>query len=185
MAPFRKKQTQRTFSTPPPPAEDGLWRPEVVPSAVDWCDVEAIKAEWPIADSDIDQDLLGWRNGMRMALQDEVPGQRFNEAEYITRGLRYRLYGGGPLTDDEAAESIRLVLLQVHRAPVAIMEMMAEFVPRLVRLALAIMRERGWQPTELGGTGRIPVDLNTPIVLSAIATTAAPDGDYLRYFFGK
>lgn len=183
LALFRKKQSPSAFTMPPPPADDGPWRPDVVPSPVDWRDIDNIKAEWPITDSDVEQDLLGWRNGMRMALQDEVPGQRFNEAEYITRGLRYRLYSGSPLTDDEAAESVRLILLQLHRAPVAIMEMMSEFVPKLVRLALAIMRERGWQPVELGGTGRINVDLNTPIVLSAIATQSAPGGDYLRYFF--
>ena len=45
--------------------------------------------------------------------------------------------------------------------------------------------ERGWQPAEFGGTGRIAVELNTPIVVSAIATSAAADGDYLRHFFSK
>lgn len=180
---FRKRAKPPSFSVPPPPEDDELWRPEIVPSAIDWRDVENIKAEWPITNADVEEDLLGWRNGMRMAVQDEAPGQRFNEAEYITRGLRYSLYEGSPLTDDEAAESVRLVLQQLHRAPVATMEMMSVFVPKLVRLALAVMRERGWQPAELGGTGRVNLDLNTPIVLSAIATTASPDGDYLQYFF--
>lgn len=119
-----------------------------------------------------------------MALQDEVPGQRFNEAEYITRALRHHLYGAGPLTDDDVAQSIRLVLQQLHRAPAHVMDMMSEFVPKIVRLALTIMRERGWQPSRLGGSGRIDMELDTPIVLSAIATTAAPMGDYLGYFFG-
>lgn len=183
MALFRKKQPAASPNLPPVPTDDGPWQPGIVPSATDWRDIENIKTQWPINNPNVDQDLLGWRNGIRMALQDEAPGQRFNEAEYITRSLRYSLYGGGPLSDDEVAESVRLVLQQLHRAPVQVMEMMAEFVPNLVRLALAIMRERGWQPTALGGSGRLDIDLNTPIVLSAIATTAAPDGDYLRHFF--
>ena len=86
-------------------------------------------------------------------------------------------------SDDEAAESVRLILRQLHRAPVAIMTSMSEFVPKLVRLALAVMREAAWQPTEFGGTGRIDIDLRTPLILSAIATDAAGDGDYLAHFF--
>lgn len=182
---FRRKEFSSAGLAQPSVNDDGPWRPEIIPSTTDWRDVANIKAEWPIKSSDVDQDLLGWRNGMRMALQDEIPGQRFNQAEYITRGLRYRLYGGSPLTDDEAAESVQLVLQQLHRAPAAMMESLSEFVPRLVRLALAIMRERGWQPADLGGSGRIRVTLNTPLVLSAIATTAAPNADYLGYFFGS
>lgn len=82
-----------------------------------------------------------------------IPGQKLNVAEYITRGLAYHLFDP-ILTDEQAKVAAQRVLILVDELP-AELAFFAEFGPRLSRLALTVIREKGWQPQSLGGDGSI------------------------------
>jgi hypothetical protein len=154
-------------------------------SDIDWSDPANICAEWPQSQLDADSDLLAWHNGMRMADQDEYPAQRFNEAEYMTRALRHELYGVGLLSDSDVLVSSQRALHLIELFTTAPYDdWMDEFIPRVRRLPLSIIRQRGWQAPHLGGDGSVHMDLDTPGLRSAIACTQAPSGRYLEYFFG-
>ena len=83
--------------------------------------------------------------------------------------------------DDMVAEVCRRILVLLSQP---VLDWQEEFVPRLVRLPLAIMRDRGWQPVKYGGDGTVDVNLDVAPISQAVATTLAPGDDYLGYFFG-
>ena len=58
------------------------------------------------------------------------------------------------LTDAEALVTAKRVL-QLDDAIPAEPDWLAEFGPRLSRLALTVVRENAWQPTTLGGDGSV------------------------------
>lgn len=129
--------------------------------------------------------MLGWRNGMRMFEQGVIPAQMLNVAEYMTRGLAYHLFT--PLiSDDDAIVTTRRVLTLVERIP-AEPDFAAQYGPRLSRLALAIIREKAWQPTSLGGSGTVEAEIVNAsqdglVVYSARSAGVAPE-NALEHFF--
>lgn len=144
---------------------------------IDWADPEAVVAEWRN-----DSEAPNWGRAMEMFDEGPVQGQRLNVAEYMTRRLKLVLLGGSDMPDDLAAEVCRRILVLLSQP---VLDWQEEFVPRLVRLPLAIMRSRGWQPEEYGGDGTVQVDLRAAPIRASVATTRAPDGDYVAYFFSR
>jgi len=148
----------------------------------DWADPETVFAEWRN-----DSEPANWGAAMEMFDEGPVPGQRLNVAEYFTRRLKVVLFDDTELPNELTAEVCRRVLVlmsEVPREPAWIADSHREFGPRIIRLPLAIMRQRGWQSPTYGGDGTVSVDLEAPPIREAVATTRCPDGDYLRYFFG-
>lgn len=115
----------------------------------DWTILENIRSEWENQLEGTDQGRLGWSNGTRMFQEGVIPGQKSNVAEYITRGLAYHLFTP-ILTDADALVASRRVLTLVDEIP-AVDAFFARFGPKAARLALAVIREKGWQPASLGG----------------------------------
>lgn len=144
----------------------------------DWADPESILAEWRN-----DGEEPSWGNAMHM-FEEDLPAQRFNVGEYLNRRLKLALFDPSSLDADLTAEVCRRVLVSLSKVP-AEFDYLHEFMPRQIRLPLAIMRDRGWQPVRYGGDGRVPVDLDVPPIVQAAATTRAPDGRYLDYFFWR
>jgi hypothetical protein len=180
-------------SAPAPPADQAQSREQLGstrPSAplparpvpdTDWADPETILAEWRN-----DTEAPNWGAAMRMFDEGPPPGQRINVAEYFTRRLKLCLFDASSLPDDVTAEVSRRILVLLANVPTEpdwMRDAHLKFAPRLVRLVLAIMRGRGWQPAKYGGNGDIDVDVDHPVIAGAVATTKAPDGDYLAYFF--
>jgi hypothetical protein len=142
----------------------------------DWADPEAILAEWRNDSSELDSG-----NAMQM-FEADVPYERHNVGEYLSRELKGALFDRTWI-GDSTAEMCRRVLLSLSRIPPEF-DFFPESTPRLIWLPLAIMRDRGWQLERYGGDGRVPVDLDVPPIVGAVATSCAPDGRYLDYFFG-
>ena len=118
---------------------------------VDWRDPQVIRAEWG-NDSVADD----WGNAMSMIDEGPAVGPRVTVAEYMTRRLKFVLLGRSDLSDELAAEACRRILVLLSEP---VLDWQEEYVPRLVRLPLAIMRERGWQSPNYGGDGTVAVDL--------------------------
>jgi hypothetical protein len=143
----------------------------------DWANLEAVLAEWRE-----DPEPPDWGRAMEMFEEGPVPAQRLNVAEYLTRRLKLALFDRTALPDELTAEVCRRVLVLLANVP-SEPAWQRQFVPRLARLPLAIMRDRGWQPVRYGGDGTVEADIDIAPIEAAVATSKAPDGNYLAYFF--
>jgi hypothetical protein len=123
----------------------------------DWADLENVRAEWQGQLEPEAAARLGWNNGSRMFVEGVVPGQRLNVAEYLTRGLAYHLFTP-ILTDDDALVAAKRVLTLVDQIPDQ-PAFLADLAPRLARLALAVIRQKGWQPSQLGGDDSVTAEI--------------------------
>ena len=152
----------------------------------DWSELENVRAEWAGQLMSERDGLLGWTNGMRMFDEPHPPAQILNIAEYMTRGLAHQLFVP-LLSDADALRTCRRVLTLVDQVP-AEPAFVAEFGPRLARLALTIIRERGWQPMELGGDGSVTDEIASARPDGLVAYAArCPDvepKDTWTHFFG-
>ena len=166
---FKRNRDVASRSSSPTPMPD-----------TDWADPDSIRNEW----KNVDEDPAGWQNGWDLFEDGPAPAQRFNVAEYMTRALRLHLSGDGPLPEPLVAETCRRVLVMLDGLP-AEPALLHEFAPRLIRLPLAVMRERRWQPVDFGGDGTVDVKLDTPSITAAVETTKAPEGRHLDYFFQR
>lgn len=158
--------------------------PSPEPALTDWSNIDAIKAEWAKQSFDHDQDLLGFQNGMRLAREDSTPAQLFNYAEYMTRGLKHSLMGEDIACDDEIADALERVLLLLERTKI-MHEMQYEYRRTLVRLALAITKDKGWQPDDLGGNGRVHANFESPMVRDALRYDPVPPSEVTQRFFAS
>lgn len=85
---------------PPDPEPEILATADGRPESVeDWRDPQAVRAEWVNELRGAEAGLLGWRNGTHMCEEGGFPTQRFNAAEYLTRGLAHHLFT--PILSDE------------------------------------------------------------------------------------
>jgi hypothetical protein len=151
----------------------------------DWSDDVRIRAEWTSQLQGVEEGRLGWSNGMRLFEQQPVAAQLLNVAEYLTRGLAYTYLGQPLVTDEQAAETVRRVLRAISDMPPTVPSFQREFAPRLVRLALAVARQQGWQPVSLGGDGQIGEGLlRADVVIDAVSVPGVARENYLRHFFG-
>lgn len=123
----------------------------------DWTDPQTIRAEWEGQVQGNDDGMLGWRNGTRMFEEGLVPAQTLNVAEYLTRGLSYHLFDP-ILTDQQAKVAAQRVLGLIDQVP-SEPAFLAQFAPRISRLALTVAREKRWQPASLGGDGSITTEI--------------------------
>jgi len=164
---------------------NGVSPPEPLRAEEDWSDDARIRAEWTSQLQGVEEGRLGWSNGMRMFEQQPHAGQLLNVAEYLTRGLAYTYLGQPLITDEQAAETVRRVVRAISDMPPTVPSFQREFAPRLVRLALAVARQRGWQPVSLGGDGQLGEDLlRADVVIDAVGAPGVAREDYLRHFFG-
>ena len=151
----------------------------------DWTVRANIVAEWQDQLEKPDQAILGWRNGSRMYEEGPIPEQTLNVAEYISRGLSYHLFGP-LLSDPDALVAAHRILVMVDQVP-AQPTFMANFAPRISRLALCVIRDKGWQPTEYGGDGSIEAGLFNGRLDGLVVYSARSPGisvqDTWRHFF--
>lgn len=156
---FGRRQREASSARPAPTAScvgfaTAVGQPD---PAQDWRNPQAIRAEWANQLEGENGARLGWVNGTRMFEEGVIPGQKLNVAEYITRGLAYHLFNP-ILTDDQAKVAAQQVLILIDEIP-AEPAFFAELGPRLSRLALTVIREKGWQPHSLGGDGSITEEI--------------------------
>ena len=147
----------------------------------DPADIENVRAEWNINDPDY-RDPRAWGNGMRL-FETGPPGQRFNAAEYMSRGFCNVLFDPNSMDDESVAVTIERMLIVFDKGPIS-SNLEAEIAAKRIRLALAVMRERGWQPIPLDGTSRMNVDLDTPRIRASLSCAAVPSHQSLEHFFG-
>ena len=154
---------------------------------VDWTDLANIRAEWGFLEPP-GQAMEGWSNGMRMSEEEWPPAQNLNIAEYMTRALGHEIVGRPLLDDARTAETCRRVLRKVEEISRDEPDFVFEFAPRISRLALAVTRERGWQPPALGGDGTVsgPIEAADPdwIVWNSVRCPGVTTDAVMTHFFG-
>lgn len=132
-------------------------------------------------DSDY-RDPRAWGNGMRL-FDAGPPAQRFNAAEYMSRGFCNVLFNPDFMDDESVAVTIERMLLVFNTCPIT-HDIEAKIASKRIRLALAVLRERGWQPAAQGGSGRMNLDLDTPRIRASLSCEGVPPQVSLERFFG-
>ena len=156
--PLFGRRQRATTAAPAETEQHGLATSARLPEPTqDWRNPQAVRAEWADQLEGEEGGRLGWSNGTRMFDEGVVPGQKLNVAEYMSRGLAYHLFAP-VLTDAQAKVAAQRILILVDQVP-AEPEFLAQFGPRLSRLALTVIRERGWQPQVLGGDDSITQEI--------------------------
>lgn len=173
---FRRKPAPAPVAPPPVNTPDD--------PSVDWSDEKVIRGEWEKQLEGESGGRLGWSNGRRLFAEGPVPAQLVNVAEYMSRGLAYTYVGQPLFPDDQAAETVRQMLAALSSMPPTVPAFQWRFARRIARLALAVTRQKGWQPVPLGGDGQIGEQfLQASVVLDAITAPGVSRDDYLRHFF--
>ena len=80
-------------------------------------------------------------------------------------------------------QPVILQLLEIPAEPA----FLAEFAPRLSRLALTVIREHGWQPQELGGDGSVTDEIlgarrDGLVLYSARCAGVRPEDTWREFF---
>jgi hypothetical protein len=143
--------------------------------------VENVRAEWDMSNPDYHYPPA-WGNGMRL-FETGPPGQRFNSAEYMSRGFCNVLYDPNFMDDDSVAVTIERMLLVFGSGNIS-SDIEARIAARCIRLALVVMRERAWQPEALGGTNRMKLELDTPRIRASLSCVEVVSDKSLEHFFG-
>ena len=146
----------------------------------------AIVTEWPI--DDLAGARVRWKAAMDVVerLEDgtEVPTEVALDVSYAIGGmLAFCVVGDPPITDEEVVGSIGdllAILLSVDDPNAWV----ATDGPPL-RVAAAVMRRFGVQPTSLGGNGDLDALLDDPVARLRLAAALSTDGwgsDPVRWF---
>lgn len=155
------------------------------PPNMDWTLRANIVAEWENQLEKPEQAILGWRNGSRLFEEGPIPAQTANVAEYISRGLAYHLFDP-LLSDPDALVAARRILVMVDQVP-GQPAFLAQFAPRISRLALCVIRDKGWQPMEYGGNGSVEAEVvnarTDGLVFYSARSPGIPVEDTWRHFF--
>jgi len=152
------------------------WSAKADPAVID-----NVRAEWNMSDPDYN-DPRAWGNGMHL-FETGPPAQRFNAAEYMSRGFCNVLFDPTFMDDANVAVTIERMLLVFDSCEID-WDVQAEIAAKRIRLALMVMRERGWQPTTLAGSGRIDLNLDTPRIRASLAYPGVSADKSLEHFFG-
>jgi hypothetical protein len=147
----------------------------------DPADIDSVRSEWNMNDPDC-RDPRAWSNGMRL-FETGPPRQRFNAAEYMSRAFCNVLFDLSFMDDDSVAITIERILVAFDTAEIS-SDLEAQIAARRIRLVLTVMRERGWQPTALGGSNRMDLDLDTSRIRASLACDGVSSDKSLEHFFG-
>jgi stress response protein SCP2/tetratricopeptide (TPR) repeat protein len=142
-----------------------------------------ILAEWPEHALDRGADRATWEAGLRTYELDGY-GPMMRCVEQLAPALAHSLYGSGILEGGELPDTIhKLLFASLFTPPDGVT--FADEAQRAARLALTFVRERGWQPVEMGGEGlfdHLILDRGCYMLLStAVAEPGALTGN-LREF---
>src|ERR1039458_3756452 len=160
MALFRRKQEPGLLPPPAPPRSTPN-RPASAPSAnhnqsatsngTDWSDIANIRKEWPQSQLDVDADLRKWREGIALYENDDYMSM-MKCATLLSSALAHALYGEGILHGDEFPDTIFKVLYASLEPPPD-GRSFPDGPQRSTRLALTMVRENGWSPASMRGSG--------------------------------
>jgi TPR repeat protein len=190
MALFRRRQdTPQT----PPPAPPRVAAPSAPPRQADpsqdqrinWSDIEIIRKEWPLSSLDAEADLAKWQQGMALYERDDYASM-MQCATLLATALAHSLYGPGIIHGDDFPNTVFRTLYASLEAPPD-GQTFAESARRSSRLALTLIRENGWQPSSMGGSGlfdQLIMDKgNFMLLTTATSPTGLPWDGGLQAFF--
>ena len=188
MAIFRRQNDNIARHSTPPSTGAAVGSPGSAHQAdsrtaqLPWSDINAIRAEWPEAQLNPVADMESWRQGMQLYEADGYPSM-MRAAPLLSAALAHNLYGEGVLMGSDLPETVNNVLYASVEAPPD-GKSFAESARRCARLALTIVREYGWQPTSMGGSGQFDrlIDGSYFLFATAIAGAGQSAGDLNGFF---
>lgn len=150
-----------------------------------WADINAIRSEWPESQLNAEEDLRAWQEGIRLYDNDDYASM-MRCANLLSQALAHSLYGEGILRGTDLPETVHKVLYCSLSAPPD-GRTFNDTAQRPARLALTIIRENGWQPAGMGGSGlydQMIMDKGNYMLLTAAVAPGdrAWEGDLKGFF---
>lgn len=176
---FNRSKPQTVSSSPAPaPA---------APEAVDWSNIESVKAEWPQASLDPQGDRQRYEQALAIYNDRDDYHSMMQCGQMFGAALAHSLYGAGILQGDELPETAHKAMY-CSLCPPPDGQTFADNAQKTARLALTIVRENGWQPPTLGGTNTFFESMMTDkgnymLLGTAIAPPNQPWAGNLKNFF--
>lgn len=190
---FRRKQEAPQTPPPAPPISTGATTSQAQSrrsdpreeQTKDWSDIESIRKEWPASALDTQADLGKWQEGMALYERDDYPSM-MRCATLLATALAHSLYGPGIVQGDDFPNTIFRTLYASLEAPPD-RQTFADSARRAARLALTLIRENGWHPESMGGSGlfdQLIMDKgNFMLLTTATSPTGLPwDGGLQKFF---
>jgi hypothetical protein len=188
---FRRKQDPGMLPPPAPPrsapaSTASPTRNETTASTnIDWSDIATIRAEWPKSQLDPERDLRKWHEGIALYDNEDYPSM-MRCATLLSASLAHSLYNEGLLRGEDFPNTVFKVLYASLEAPPD-GRTFAESAQRAARLVLTLIRENGWQPASMGGTGLfdklIMARGSFMLLTTATSPTGQPWDGSLKAFF--
>jgi len=152
---------------------------------VDWSIIENIRKEWPSSLLERDADMAKWQQGMSLYERDDYPSM-MQCAPLLATALAQSLYGEGIIQGDDFPNTVFRTLYASLEAPPD-QRTFAQSAQRAARLAMTLIRENGWQPASMGGSGlfdQLVMDKgNYMLLTTAIGPPDRPwEGDLKAFF---
>ncbi len=137
--------------------------------------LDDVRREWPLDGADPDADVRAWRRGTELYEDDDRYDALLRAGDLMAQAVRHHLHAQDVLRDDDLAVTLHSLLFAATTPPPAGGPPAAEAL-RLSRLALAVVKQHGWQPVALGGNGHIAPELFEDAEIVQVLTAAiAPD----------
>lgn len=192
MALFRRRQDPPQAPPPAPPPSSRVVATETAPPSdhsasteTDWSDIEKIRKEWPLSALDPQADLVKWQEGWALYENDDYRSM-MRCATLLATALAHSLYGEGIIHGEDLPNTVFRTLYASLEAPPD-GRTFAESAQRAARLALTLVRENGWQPSSMGGSGlfdKLIMDKgNFMLLTTATSPTGLPWDGGLQSFF--
>jgi hypothetical protein len=193
MALFRRKQDPDLLPPPAPPrstpnrsaSASSTAQDQSATGGTDWSDIANIRNEWPQSQLDVDTDLGKWREGIALYENDDYLSM-MKCANLLSSALAHSLYGDGIVQGDDFPDTI-FKALYASLEPPPDGRSFPDGPQRCARLALTLVRENGWSPASMGGSGlfdKLIMDKgNYMLLMMAVSPGGRPFEGDLKAFF--
>ncbi len=146
--------------------------------------LDQVRREWPLDGADRDADVQAWRLGTGLYEdddEDEDDGTLLRAGDLMALAVRHHLHGEDVLRDDDLAVTVHSLLFAAT-TPLPGTSRVPAGASRLVRLALAVVKQRGWQPASRGGNGQIAAELFEDDDIAHVLAEAIAPVDLVSFF---
>lgn len=163
-------------------------QPSAPRPTTDWSNLDNIRREWPQAGLDRVADRNAWGEGLQIYNNDDYMSM-MRCVQRLSPALAHSLYDTPLLVGDELPETLHHALYAAVSTPPD-GRTFADHAQKSARLILTLIRENGWQPASLGGSGQTHyfdtflLDPGTRLLLQLpISPSGLPwEGDLAQFF---
>jgi TPR repeat protein len=154
-------------------------------STPEWSSIERVRNDWPTTSLIAARDLDGWRQAKVLYDNNDDYESMMMCSDLFSYALSHHLHRNPIVPEDEVFDATNSILYSSITRPPDGLSLPLD-VQRNIRLALTFVREYGWQPIAMGGSGQVDGLLLDPgcsgLYCVSLATGEDSSGVLERFF---